>query len=131
MTPEQEGLILDNQCLPNQIARLLLRKGIPPNHYDEMADVGRLALVEAASRYNKSKGASFRTFASYRVRGAMVDYIRDIYKSDFGVGRNGPDKHPRISKRAKRYPERPNGGTVINCQSFRRSLIANGSPVLW
>jgi DNA-directed RNA polymerase specialized sigma subunit len=31
---------------------------------------------EALARYDPSKGASFRTFASYRVRGAILDFIR-------------------------------------------------------
>jgi len=31
---------------------------------------------EALARYDPSKGASFRTYASYRVRGAILDFIR-------------------------------------------------------
>ena len=38
-----------------------------------MANAG---LVEAAQRYDASKGASFNTFAWYRVHGAIIDGIR-------------------------------------------------------
>ena len=40
-----------------------------------------IGLLEAASKYDASKGASFETFAGIRIRGAMLDEIR---KGDWG-----------------------------------------------
>jgi len=44
--------------------------------FDELVALGNEGLVEAASRYDAAKGASFNTFAWYRVQGAIIDGIR-------------------------------------------------------
>jgi RNA polymerase sigma factor for flagellar operon FliA len=44
--------------------------------YDDLVAMGRLGLAEAASRFDPAKGASFRTFAWYRVQGAILDGLR-------------------------------------------------------
>lgn len=43
---------------------------------DELIALGNLGLAEAARRYDPASGASFRTFAWYRVHGAIIDAIR-------------------------------------------------------
>lgn len=44
--------------------------------YDDLVAMGQLGLAEAATRYDPSKGASFKTFAWYRVQGAILDGLR-------------------------------------------------------
>jgi len=43
---------------------------------DDLIQVGLIALLEAAKKYSAAKGASFQTYASIRVRGAMLDEVR-------------------------------------------------------
>lgn len=43
---------------------------------EDLMQAGMVGLLEAASKYQSSKGASFETYAGIRVRGAMVDEIR-------------------------------------------------------
>jgi RNA polymerase sigma factor for flagellar operon FliA len=43
---------------------------------DDLVAYGSTGLVEAAERFDDSKGVPFKTFARYRVRGAMIDGIR-------------------------------------------------------
>lgn len=43
----------------------------------QLQSVGNEALVYAARRYDPSRPASFRTFAGYRVYGAMMDAVRN------------------------------------------------------
>ncbi len=43
---------------------------------DEMTSAGLAGLVEAATRFDGSRGVHFKTFAYYRVRGAVYDYVR-------------------------------------------------------
>src|SRR5262245_22823354 len=45
---------------------------------DELASIGYEALVGAAMRYDPSSGASFATYAHYRIRGAMIDALRKL-----------------------------------------------------
>ncbi len=45
---------------------------------DELIALGNAGLVEAAQRFDVAGGASFRTFAWYRVYGEMMDAIRRL-----------------------------------------------------
>jgi RNA polymerase sigma factor FliA len=44
---------------------------------EELVSAGREGLVQAAERYDPSHGVLFRTFAHYRIRGAILDYVRE------------------------------------------------------
>lgn len=44
----------------------------------ELEACGREGLLDAARRFDPSRGVSFRTFAYYRVRGAMLDGLRKM-----------------------------------------------------
>ncbi|WP_349573380.1 RNA polymerase sigma factor FliA [Azotobacter salinestris] len=43
---------------------------------DDLIQAGTIGLLDALSRYDAAQGASFATFASQRVRGAMLDELR-------------------------------------------------------
>jgi len=49
-----------------------------PRHVDreELARAGALGLVEAARRYDDSRGVPFQRFAAQRIRGAILDSVR-------------------------------------------------------
>ena len=49
-----------------------------PRHVDreELARAGALGLVEAAHRYDGSRGVPFERYAAQRIRGAMLDAVR-------------------------------------------------------
>jgi RNA polymerase sigma factor FliA len=44
---------------------------------DDLIQVGLMALLDAARQYSPAKGASFETYAGIRVRGAMLDEVRN------------------------------------------------------
>lgn len=44
--------------------------------YDEVLATARLGLLEAAKRYNQGAGVDFKTFAYYRIKGAIYDGLR-------------------------------------------------------
>ncbi len=43
---------------------------------DDMIQAGMLGLLDAARRYDTGQGASFETYATLRIRGAMIDELR-------------------------------------------------------
>lgn len=54
-------------------------KRLPPSvDFDDLVGAGNLGLVEAARRYNPSRGAPFGAFAGHRIRGAIMDSLRRI-----------------------------------------------------
>lgn len=46
--------------------------------YDDLTNAGVLGLLDAANRFDVGRGIQFSTFVAYRVRGAMIDYLRDF-----------------------------------------------------
>jgi RNA polymerase sigma factor for flagellar operon FliA len=51
-----------------------------PDHLglEDLLGYGSAGLMEAAERYDPSRGIAFSTFAHYRIRGAMVDGLREM-----------------------------------------------------
>lgn len=43
---------------------------------DDLIQAGTIGLIEAAQKYDASRGASFETYAGIRIRGAIVDEMR-------------------------------------------------------
>lgn len=55
---------------------------------DDMIQAGMIGLLEAANHYDAGQGASFETYASIRIRGAMLDEIRKNDWAPRSVHRN-------------------------------------------
>ena len=55
-----------------------------PRHFslDDLVAAGREGLVDAAARYDPARGARFTTFAHYRIRGAILDFVRAAARDD-------------------------------------------------
>lgn len=58
------------------VARLIRTMSFPKALRDEFISAGYLGLVEAASRFDATRGHDFRAFAFLRIRGAIIDHIR-------------------------------------------------------
>ena len=62
--------------LVKRIAYHLLAR-LPANvQVDDLIQAGMIGLLEASTKYDASKGASFETYAGIRIRGAMLDDVR-------------------------------------------------------
>jgi RNA polymerase sigma factor FliA len=46
------------------------------NYMDDIVNEGLIALLDAVEKFNPEKKVKFETYASIKVRGAMIDYIR-------------------------------------------------------
>lgn len=61
----------------DRMVRLLTAKmGLSPEHYDDYQSAGYLGLIDAADRFDSASPYSFQTYAFYRIRGEIIDYIR-------------------------------------------------------
>lgn len=67
--------IEENQGLVLSLAKSIHRKLPPQIGMDDLIAYGQLGLAEAAKSFQDDKGASFSTFAYYRIRGAIYDGI--------------------------------------------------------
>jgi RNA polymerase sigma factor for flagellar operon FliA len=73
----RDALIQQYVPLVQRLAHHMIAK-LPPNvEVDDLIQVGMIGLAEALSRYEPSQGVQFETFATQRIRGAMLDELRD------------------------------------------------------
>ena len=73
---DREALFEQHIPLVRRIAHHMIAK-LPPNvEVDDLIQVGLIGLTDALSRYETTHGVQFETFASQRIRGAMLDELR-------------------------------------------------------
>ncbi len=60
------------------IAERLAAKLPPSVDIDDLMGAGMLGLLDAVDKFDPNKGVMFRTYAEMRVRGAMLDSLRDL-----------------------------------------------------
>jgi RNA polymerase sigma factor for flagellar operon FliA len=70
-------LVEKHAILVKRIASHLAARLPETVEIDDLIQVGLMALLEAARNYSETRGAKFETFASIRVRGAMLDEVRN------------------------------------------------------
>jgi len=75
---ESNRLVLAHINLVKALASRLAHR--VPSHIElsELVSVGMMGLVEAARRFEPSRGVPFDAFARRRIQGAMVDALRDL-----------------------------------------------------
>ena len=64
--------------LVTRISYRVLRRLPPCVQVDDLIQAGMLGLLEAAQHYTASNGAAFKTFASIRIHGAILDELRRL-----------------------------------------------------
>ncbi|HXH55222.1 MAG TPA: sigma-70 family RNA polymerase sigma factor, partial [Gammaproteobacteria bacterium] len=72
----QSIVVTKHAQLVKRIAQHLLGRLPPSVQLEDLIQAGMIGLLEASKNYDFSKGASFETYASIRVRGSMLDEIR-------------------------------------------------------
>jgi RNA polymerase sigma factor for flagellar operon FliA len=75
-TASMNDIVLQYAPLVKRIAHHLLLRMPSSVQVDDLVQSGMIGLLEAARKYDLSKGASFETYAGIRIRGAMLDEIR-------------------------------------------------------
>ena len=78
ISDDSEALVMQHLGLVKRVA-LHLKVRIPPfMELDELIQVGMIGLLEAARAFNPDKGVDFENFALSRVRGAILDEVRQL-----------------------------------------------------
>jgi len=74
---DRNAMIKQYQPLVRKLANHMMAK-LPANvQVDDLIQVGLLGLSDALTRYEATQGVQFETFATQRIRGAMLDELRE------------------------------------------------------
>jgi RNA polymerase sigma factor for flagellar operon FliA len=85
---DHHQLVIQHAPLLKRIAYHLISRLPPSVQIDDLLQAGVVGLLEAARNYDPSQGASFETYASIRIRGAMLDELRRTDWTPRSVHRN-------------------------------------------
>ena len=87
-----------------------LSVGLPPSlDEDDLVGCGIIGLLEALERYEPSRGVQFSTYATWRIKGSMIDEIRKTSpapRSFFGQYRQVHEAEEQLRQSLSREPER-------------------------
>ena len=75
---EKEEIILEHNSLVRYIVnRIAVRL---PSHIDldDLHSTGVIGLMDAIDKYDPSKNCKFKTYAEFRVKGAILDQLRSL-----------------------------------------------------
>ena len=73
---DRDQLFEENIALVKSIAQHICVRLPPGQTLDDLVQVGLIGLMEASRIYDPSLGASFKSYATIRIRGAVMDELR-------------------------------------------------------
>ncbi|MEN9787747.1 MAG: hypothetical protein RLZZ299_3011 [Pseudomonadota bacterium] len=74
---QREQVILEHHALVRIIASRMVRRFPAHIEVDELVNIGMLGLIDAIDRFEASRGVPFKSYAEIRIRGAIVDALRE------------------------------------------------------
>jgi RNA polymerase sigma factor for flagellar operon FliA len=75
---ERDRLIMEELPQVHYIAARI-RERLPQNvALEDLVNAGVLGLIDAINKFDPSKAVQFKTFAKFRIRGAIVDSLREL-----------------------------------------------------
>lgn len=79
---ERDELVRGHLDMVPRIARKIQRDMPSWVRLDDLVGAGQEGLLDAARRFDPARGSSFNNYAYYRVRGTMIDWVRDAASHD-------------------------------------------------
>ena len=109
---DREALIRQHVPLVRRLAHHMIAK-LPPNiELDDLIQVGMIGLSDALSRFDAGQGVQFETFATQRIRGAMLDELRGSDWMSRGDRRQQRAIETAVHKLEQRLGRAPNESEI-------------------
>ena len=100
------------QPLVRRLAHQMIAK-LPANvELDDLIQVGMIGLSDALSRFDAAQGVQFETFATQRIRGAMLDELRGNDWMSRGDRRHQRSIEAAVHKLEQRFGRAPSEGEI-------------------
>lgn len=104
---DRNHLLRQHTPLVRKLAHQMMAKLPASVELDDLVQVGMMGLNEALTRYDASAGAQFETFATQRIKGAMLDELRSVdwmSRGDRKLQRDIESAVHRLEQRLHRAP---------------------------
>ena len=94
----RETLIVENAYLIKYVAGRLNIYFSANLEYDDLVSFGVFGLIDAIDKFDPNKGVKFETYASLRIRGAIIDNIRELDWVPRSLRQKGKDLEKAFSE---------------------------------
>ena len=104
---DRQALLKQHLPLVRRLAHQMIAKLPASVELDDLIQVGMMGLNEALSRFDAGQGVQFDTFASQRIKGAMLDELRGsdwMSRGDRKIQRDIESAVHRLEQRLHRPP---------------------------
>ena len=88
-TPEQEQIMVEHLPVVRYIARRIHERLPQHVEMEELVSAGVLGLMDAFRKFDPEKKVQFRSYAQFRIRGAILDSLRTLDWSPRDLRRKG------------------------------------------
>ncbi len=99
---KRDELILAYTPLIKYIASRLASRLPPQVAFDDLVSSGIIGLIDAIDKFDLAKNVQFKTYAEFRIRGAMLDELRSLDWVPRSVRRKATDLEHTYSKLEKK-----------------------------
>ncbi len=99
---KRDELILAYTPLIKYIASRLASRLPPQVAFDDLVSSGIIGLIDAMDKFDLAKNVQFKTYAEFRIRGAMLDELRSLDWVPRSVRRKATDLEHAYSKLEKK-----------------------------
>jgi len=112
LTGEQERVLLEHLPIVRFLARRIHER--LPQHVDieDMVSAGVVGLMDAFSKFDPAKKVQFRSYAQFRIRGAILDSLRTLDWSPRELRRKGRAVEEAIRVLTAKMSRAPNEAEV-------------------
>ncbi len=111
---DRNAMIRQYQPLVRKLAHHMMAKLPPSVEVDDLIQVGLIGLADALSRYEAAQGVQFETFASQRIKGAMLDELRENDWMSRGSRKSQKDIEVAMRKLEHRLGRTPAESEIAN-----------------
>ena len=105
-----EDLISSHTELVRKIAWQIHGRARYITEIEDLVQIGYTGLIVAAQKYTPQEGASFASYASIRIRGAIVDYLRkssNLCRTTIQIKKRYNAAVTHLERKLMRVPSRP------------------------
>jgi len=109
---QKSELLTKHATMVKRLAYQLKAKLPPSVELDDLIQAGMMGLLDAINRYEDTHGAQFETYASQRIRGAMLDELRSADWLPRGIRKNMRDIETAISQLEQQFGRAPSENEI-------------------
>ena len=111
---QKDGMLSQHATLVKKLAYQLKAKLPPSVELDDLIQAGMMGLLDAINRYEDIHGAQFETYAAQRIRGSMLDELRNTDWLPRSMRKNMRDLETAISQLEQELGRPPAEKEVAN-----------------